>query len=180
MKAQKILVLAIWMCSAPLCAQELPPFCTSPLLNGPNGLSGHLSFDPANPSSAGPITVTAGRHIFIPTAISADVQEQDIAVYVTGAMDGFTTPRGDSCLSMSLAPLAAGTYTVNVYTIDTHVPNDPPQLVLSEPLTVTGAGQGGVQQAVSAPTASVGALGALGALLAIGGWFALRRKRVSN
>ncbi len=176
MKVQKVLILAAWMSSSPLLAQGLPPFCTSPLIDGLGGLSGHLSFNPANPDGADPIVITAGRHVFIPASISASLQDRTIDVYITGQMDGFTTPRGDSCLSASLTPLPAGTYIVNVYSTDTALPNDAPQLFLSQALTVTGGGQGGVQQPVSAPTASLGVLGALGALLAIGGVFALSRR----
>lgn len=141
MRAIKALLLAAWMCSTPLLAQELPPFCTSPLVEGSNGVSGHLSFDPANPNGAEPVTVTAGRHVFVPAGISANVRDRTIDVYVTGRMDGFTTPRGDACLSASLTPLAAGTYTVNVYSIDTTLANDPPLLFLSQSLTVAGGGR---------------------------------------
>ena len=156
-------------------AQEHPPFCTSPLISGPGDESGHLTFSPASPDGAHPVTITTGRHIFIPAEISADVQDRVIDVYVTGHLDQFTTPAGDMCLSTSLPSLVRGTYTVNVYSIDTTLPGDPPLLFLSQTLSITG----GAQQPVSAPTVSLESLGALGSLLAVAAFFTSSKSRAA-
>jgi len=167
-----LFMLASLMLCPSLRAQEgQAPFCTSPLISGPNGQSGHLVFSPASPEAGQPVAITAGRHIFIPSDISADVQGEIINVQITGHLDQFTTPGGDKCVSTSLPSLARGTYTVNVYSIDATLPGDPPLLFLSQTLSVTG----GAQPVVAAPTVSFDALAALAALLATTAFLALRR-----
>lgn len=173
MHARMLVALAglmVWLSAS---AQEHPPFCTSPLLSGVGDASGHLAFAPDNPASGQPVTITAGRHIFVPADISAEVGDRVIDVYVTGHPDGFTTPAGDMCLSTVLPSLAAGSYTVNAYSIDSTLPGDPPQLFLSQPFSVSG----GVVQAVQAPSTSPEILGALGVLLTLTAFLALRAKR---
>jgi hypothetical protein len=161
--------LMLWLSAS---AQEHPPFCMSPLLSGPGGTSGHLEVSPASPNADQPVTITAGRHVFIPSDISADVADHVVNVYVTGHPDEFTTPAGDMCLMLFLTRLDRGNWTVNAYSIDSTQPGSPPQLFLSESLTVTG----GAQQPVGAPSASAGALGALGLLLALAAFVALRSR----
>jgi len=173
--ARTLLPLAALLLSLSLQAQEHPPFCTSPLIPGPNDQSGHLTFNPATPQSTDPVTITTGRHIFVPGDISATVEGQVVEVYVTGHPDGFTTPAGDMCLSTSLPPLAAGTYSVNIYSMDTEQAGDPPLLFLSQSLVVTG---GGEPLPAAVPALSVVALAILSFVLAIAAACFMSRVRI--
>lgn len=97
-----------------------------------------ISLSPMPPSSASPLTFSLGMTAFIPEGAAANVDGHTIDVTLTASFYGFTTPPQVTCSSVTLGPLAGGSYEVNFWLIDTSTGDSTPQLVATGAFAVGG------------------------------------------
>jgi hypothetical protein len=113
--------------------------CSNPATPGFVGF-GFLNVTPTMPLTTQPISITVGRIAYTADSVVAQIQGNVINVNLTGQFIALTTPPPIPCLTVLVAPLAAGTYTVNAYIINRgDDPSVPPSLFASAVLTVAAA-----------------------------------------
>ncbi len=131
---------------------------------------------PAAPNSSQTIVAVIGVYAMDVGAdehgISVSTKGNSIAITMTGInLAGFDPPMG--CGPVSIGSLAAGTYTVNLFAVDTGSSHPAPVLEATATLTVAPG-----QDPATVPTLSAAALAALALLLSLAGLFTFRRGTV--
>jgi hypothetical protein len=103
-----------------------------------SGAHPSISLSPMPPSSARPLTFSVGMIAYIPEGAVASVDDHSIDVTLTARFYGFTTPPQVTCSSLTLDPLAGGSYEVNFRLIDTSTGDSTPQLIATGAFAVGG------------------------------------------
>ena len=87
-----------------------------------------LLFSPSTPTTSQTVTVTVGIYRLIPDSISASVVDNVVSVTVGGRDVGFATAPGIMCRNVSVGPLPAGQYVLNLLWFYQGVTPSPPTL----------------------------------------------------
>ncbi len=171
------LLLAGAVLSGPLEAE--PIFCDVPgnvALTALDHGGPLVSVAPTPPTSTRPLTFSAGTVSFEPSSASAVEHDGTIDITLSGRWLMWTTPPQPTCSLASLGPLAAGTYTVDLYVVDVERPDTGAVRVATGSLVV----QGGAPPAPAptpTPTLVPTLQAVLAALMLAAAWFALTRAR---
>jgi hypothetical protein len=127
---------------------------------------------PTAPDSATPIHVDTGRIAFFTQSIATQVRGHEIDLVVTGRYNDIGVPPPLQCISTTIGPLPAGSYTVNATFEDPDFPGGDS----APPVTITVVGGGIAPAPIATPTLSTVMMAVLiGLVCAIG--FRTSRKR---
>jgi hypothetical protein len=144
--------------------------CSGPATPGFIG-SGFLGVSPVAPTSDQPVAITVGRIAHHPTAISAQIQGTAVNVTLNGTFTAIGVPPPTTCLTVTVGPLAPGSYVVNAHLLPNTAPGAPPSsptLIAMTPLQVTPGSS-------AIPLLSPATLLAFAVLLALAARHVLRR-----
>ena len=138
-KAQSVLMV-IALALAPLAGAATTPCLASGTPHDAEG--NYIGINPALPDSTQPVAIKVGRESYNLISVAAVVQGNTINVTLTASYIGFTIPPPAGCETVVVGPLAAGSYTVNLFILDPGLPTPTPILATSIPLTVVAAAAG--------------------------------------
>jgi hypothetical protein len=103
----------------------------------PGGI--YINFTPPTPNSMETVAIAVGRIAYDPHAISAQVHANSIDVTLTATLNPTGVPPPVACDTVTVGPLAAGSYTVAFFVIDPNVVNPVPFLAGTTTLVVASA-----------------------------------------